>query len=481
MTGIGKSAQQFTAQLAFIYFMDIFSRFELAMQRIRYAGATDQPASANSRLAIAYSGGLDSTVLLHLCARYAQQYDVSFIAFHVHHGLSVNADHWALHSRERCSQLAIPFELSKIQLGSTQQDGVEATARSRRYAALGALCELHQIDILLTAHHQDDQAETMLLQLLRGSGVAGLRGMQQCHSAAGLLTNERLLLARPLLDFSRAELEHFRDQFQLQHIEDESNTDLRYARNALRAQIMPLLAQHFPGFQSRFARTAQHAQSSLELIEQLAGQDYVACRADLESTQLNVQRLQILPDARIDNVLRYWIALHRVQMPSSARLAEMRKQLLHARDDAQVCVKHGDIEVHRYRQRLAISFCAKESTDVQQFIWRGELDIYFPLFSGTLFLETVSADRAGIDRGWLIGQQLEMRPRRGGERLKLAANRPHRDMKSHYQSFGIPYWQRERLPFVFAGKDLLFAAGVGMHGAFLAVDGDRIALRWEAD
>jgi len=279
-----------------------------------------------------------------------------------------------------------------------------------------------------------------------------------------------------LLDFSRADLEHYAHENQLVHIEDESNSDVRYARNALRSQIMPILAQHFPGFQARFARTARHAQSSLELIEQLAQQDYELCRVDSVFAQLDVQKLQTLPDPRVDNVLRYWIALHHAQMPSSARLAEMRKQLMHAKDDAQVCVRHGTIEVHRYRQQLGISSCAKEPANVQQFVWRGEASIAFPAFGGTLFFEPVAPDQAGISRVWLMAQQLEMRPR-----LKLAANRPTRDMKSHYQTLGIPYWQRERLPFIFTGKELVFAAGVGMHGGFLETADLCVALRWQAD
>lgn len=450
------------------------------MQRIVSVAALHGQSAVTLRLAAAYSGGLDSAVLLHLCARYTGQDHSSLMAFHVHHGISPNADQWVLHSQNRCIELAVPFDAAYVKLESTQQSGVEATARNKRYAALGQLCGHHRIDVLLTAHHQDDQAETMLLQLLRGSGVAGLRGMQQCHQASELLGNESLLLARPLLDFSRAELEQYARENQLVHIEDESNTDLRYARNALRLQIMPVLAHHFPGFQSRFARTALHAQSSLELIEQLAQQDYESCRVD-SSAQLDAQRLQILPDARIDNVLRYWIAMHHVQMPSSARLAEMRKQLLHAKDDAQVCVRHGIIEVHRYRQQLAISSCAKESAGVEQFVWSGEASIPFPAFGGTVFFDPVTPDQAGINRNWLMAQQLEMRPRRGGERLKLAANRPTRDMKSHYQTLGIPYWQRERLPFIFTGKDLVFAAGVGMHGRFLEPDDGGVSLRWQAD
>ena len=461
--------------------MDTIKQFDQAMQRITSDAALQTARTTPLRLAVAYSGGLDSAVLLHLCSVYAGEHAFELIAFHVHHGLSPNADHWVLHSQTQCAGLNVAMETAYVQLGSTGEAGVEATARNRRYAALGALCRHHRIDVLLTAHHQDDQAETILLQLLRGSGVAGLGGMQHCHTATDLLGSETLLLARPLLDITRAELERYAKQQGIAHIEDESNRDPRYLRNALRLKIMPLLAEYFPGYQSRFGRAALHVQSNLALIEQLAGEDYLNCLVYPDSGLLDALRLQSLPVARIDNVLRFWIAAHRRKMPSTARLAEMRKQLLSARDDAQVCVKHGDMEVHRYRHQLSISSCKTELPGAQQFTWQGESCLAFPAFAGKLNIVAAEPGEAGVQRAWLMAQQLEMRGRRGGERLKLAANRPTRDMKSHYQSFGIPYWQRERLPFIFAGNELLFAAGVGLHGPFMECGDQCVTLHWQAD
>ena len=444
------------------------------------------PQTEQPRIAVAYSGGLDSAVLLKLCATFAQHHSLPLMALHVHHGLSSNANAWVVHCEQQCKAMDIPFEVAYVQLGQTQDEGIEATARKKRYSALGQLSQQHQIDVLLTAHHQDDQAETLLLQLLRGAGIAGLCGMQQSHYAKSLLENETLLLVRPLLNATREEIERYATEHQIQHIEDESNLDERFARNALRHQIMPLLEQHFPGFQSRFARTALHAQSALVLLEQLAQQDYRLCLSESNSRELNVVTLQDLPDERIDNVLRYWIAVHNVQMPSAARLSEIRKQLLHARDDAQVCVKHGEVEVHRYRQQLSIAKCAPPTPDVISFVWQGQASIAFPSFAGQLCFHQAQPDQFGIPSKWLAEQRLQIRPRQGGERLKLAPNRPTRDMKSHYQTAGIAYWQRERLPFVFADKELVFAAGIGMNGALsaLQVNGDQAdcyVLEWQAD
>ena len=201
-------------------------RFHHAMRAI--LAATN---ATPSKLAVAYSGGLDSAVLLHLCAAYAREHGITLRAFHVHHGISPNADDWLAHCRQQCVELDVAFEAAYVQLNEANADGVEAAARQLRYHALGEMCQRHQVDVVLTAHHQDDQAETILLQLLRGAGVAGLCGMQQWHAAPGLLRSQTLLLARPLLDCSRAELEQMAAQLGVQHIEDESNSDIRYARN----------------------------------------------------------------------------------------------------------------------------------------------------------------------------------------------------------------------------------------------------------
>ena len=458
------------------------------------------------RIAVALSGGLDSTVLLHACNQFIQNYNqaaenggainhnyhyssISIMALHVHHGISPNADNWLAHCEQQCQDLHIPFDAKNVQINAQEADGIEAAARQKRYAALGEMCERHHIDALITAHHQDDQAETLLLQLLRGAGIAGLGGMQTCHFAAGLLGTKCVLLVRPLLDFSRVQLEKYAQQFQLNHIEDESNADVRYTRNALRLQIMPLLAQHFPGYQSRFTRTTKHAQSALNLLSQFAQQDYqqVALKAAITpvpSARLDIQKLAQLSDERIDNVLRYWIALQQMAMPSSARLAEMRKQLLTARDDAQVSIKHEHFELYRYRNALSLARCFTVPTEPQTFVWTGQSQIDFPHFSGALHFTPSHNNQFGVKRSWLLKQTCQLRPRQGGERLKLAPNRPNRDVKSHYQALGIAYWERERLPFVWIENQLFFAAGIGINGVYQVDDNQEeplINLHWQSE
>lgn len=451
----------------------IADEFERALGAIRTRVSVSSQA-----IAIAYSGGLDSAVLLHLAHAYTQARGLKLFAFHVHHGLSPNADVWLAHCRRECERLGISFDARHVAISGAAKNGVEEAARLRRYAALGEMCRVHEVPLLLTAHHQDDQAETVLLQLLRGSGVAGLSGMDESNHAQDLLGDAQLVMGRPLLYVSRTALAAHVDACKIAYVEDESNADPRYARNALRHHVMPMLQQYFPGYQQRFARTAQHAQSAQRLLVELARQDLSAC---LDGESLNVHRLRQFDQDRIDNLLRYWFASRGIRMPSTSWLEEMRTQLLEAKQDAQLCVTHADCEIRRHREHVFITR-RRDGSNVpapQDFSWRGEASLHWPQFGGTLHFDP---SEQGVDAEWLRGQRLTIRLRSGGERLKPAANRPTRSLKQHYQSLDVPAWERERLPLIFADGQLLFAAGIGVDSRYLAESaGQKIALRWEFD
>ena len=463
--------------------VDLTASFSQALDRLR-------AASPHDPLAIACSGGLDSMALLHLSARYAREHGVALHVLHVHHGLSSNADAWRDHVEAACASIGARFDARRVDVKSSGT-GTEAAARKLRYAALGAMCQAHDIKLMLTAHHLDDQAETVLLQLLRGSGTAGLSGMDAANSAPDLLGNPVLVMARPLLQHSRAELEQYASAHSLTWVEDESNLDSRFARNALRHQVIPALAQAFPGFQQRFARSAAHAQSAQRLLTELAEQDL---RSSQAGDALDVTVLRTLSLDRITNLLRHWFAVRALAMPSTAWLAELVTQLLEARPDAQLLVTHPECHLRRHRERLHITpklgqlagmrdpddegiegIAVREG---QRFAWTGEAQLDFPDYGGMLHFDPAPD---GLDAAWLRGQTLTIDFRKGGERLKLAPNRPTRSLKAHYQSSDVPAWERPRLPVVWAGKELLFAAGIGMDCAHAVTGaGAAIALRWEA-
>ncbi|AKU21554.1 tRNA lysidine(34) synthetase TilS [Massilia sp. NR 4-1] len=460
---------------------DIFAQAMAALPPFAAAGE-----AAGQGVAIALSGGLDSSALLHLAHGWARERGVALHAFHIHHGLSPNADAWLAHCEQACAALGVAFAARRVQLRDVAKSGTEAAARKSRYAALGALCREHDVRLLLSAHHLDDQAETVLLQLLRGSGPAGLSGMDACNHAPELLGNAQLLLARPLLQTARSQLEAYVAGQGIAYVNDESNDDPRYARNALRHQVMPALATAFPGFQARLSRSAQHAQSAQRMLSELAEQDLQAC---LEADSIDLARLRALSADRAGNMLRQWFRVRKLGMPSTAWLAEMLAQLLEAREDAQLLVTHPDCHVRRHRDRLYLVPKLRELEGTredrfddkpgQHFRWNGESSLAFPAYGGVLHFD---AAEEGLDAEWLQKQLLTIEFRRGGERLKPAPNRPTRDLKHHYQSLSIPAWERTRLPVVYIPGQLLFAAGIGMDCHKIGAGANkRIAFRWLAE
>lgn len=438
-------------------------------------------------IAIACSGGLDSMVLLRLAHAWCQEAGIALHAFHVHHGLSPHADDWLAHCERSAAALGIGFDRRRVTI-THDGSGVEAAARKLRYAALGEMCRAHGADLLLTAHHLDDQAETVLLQLLRGSGPAGLSGMDADNLAPGLLGHGAPPMARPLLAQSRAALETYAAEQGIAWVEDESNQDPRYTRNALRHQVMPALATNFPGFQARLARGAAHVASAQRLLDELAAQDLAACQ---DGDAIELAYLANISKDRIDNFMRHLFTVRGLAMPTTAWLNEMVAQLFSAREDAQLKVTHPGCHIRRHRGKLVLTpqlpdlAGMRDADDIgvldregQSFRWQGEASIAFPDYGGVLHFAPAEQ---GFDPAWLRAQTLTIDFRKGGERLKPAGNRPSRSLKAHYQALGVPAWERERLPTVSRNLDLLFAAGIGMDCRHWSGAGqDLIGLRWEA-
>jgi tRNA(Ile)-lysidine synthase len=450
---------------------------------LNLATCPQQASSQHSvKIAVAYSGGLDSSILLRLVAQYCQSQHINLHAFHVHHGISANADDWLLHAQDVCAQLGISFEYRRVQL-LKDGFGVEAAARSARYLALGEMCDNNQINLLLTAHHLDDQAETILLQLLRGTGLAGLAGMDEANYAPNLLggrNNATTLIARPLLGISKQSLLNYSLQNAISYVDDESNQQTIYARNALRLKVMPMLQELAPGYSERLTRAGEHARAAIGILAEVAQEDFLRCAQDNE---ISLKELGRLSPARVDNLLRFWMRQLGMKMPSAARLQEIKHQVLSAKEDARITIAHEGWEIHRYRNQLSASLKvdAQSMSDAQlKICWKGEDSLYLPLFKGRLHFDLAES---GVSKSNLLGRVLLVRTRQGGERLRLASNRPSRDMKSHFQTAGIPYWKRALLPFVFIESQLLFVADLGLDAAFIDfdVETEKIQLRWQAD
>lgn len=435
-------------------------RFERVLESVpARVFVSDQPDDVKTRMAVAYSGGLDSTVLLHLACAYARQKAIPLFAFHIHHGLNAKADEWLLHCRQTCQSLGIRFDAKKIALPLDSGESIEALARHERYAALTDLCRQYGVDLLLTAHHEDDQIETVLMQLFRGAGVAGLSGMDVIGPIPNAKKGMKPLLFRPLLTMPRRVLKEWANAQNLSWVEDDSNWDTRYARNAIRQEIMPVVVRFFSGAKKCITRSAQHMQSAGRLLTFLAKNDWEMCR---DGDMLDLMQMKKLGDDRFDNLFRFWLDKCGLRMPSTSWIQQARDQLLNAKEDAQIKLELDGAIIRRYRQRIIFQEAEERPlllAPTISFVWQGQDSLDLSSFGGKLFFRDA---QEGIDVAWLQEQMLSVKPYYGKAMLKVNKDRPSKQVKAYYQEKGIPAWERASLPLLYAKEELLFAAGIGM-------------------
>ena len=295
----------------------------------------------NQRVLLALSGGLDSTVLLHLLATVRQTHPFELHALHVHHGLSINANIWADFCLKQCTMLNVPAEIARVHVDKNSRLGIECAARQLRYDALfNAKVNDVQPDFIVTAHHQDDQAETLLLQLFRGAGVKGLSSM------AAVDESRRLL--RPLLDITRQDLQDYAKQHQLSWCDDESNDDTQYERNFVRHKIMPTLEARYQSISTVLARSASHLAEASHLLDVLAAED---AKKLVDNNSLCLMELSVMDMPRAKNIVRWWFSENKLAMPSSEHLAEIIQQLLNAKPDANIHIQLQNLYLKRFQKR----------------------------------------------------------------------------------------------------------------------------------
>jgi tRNA(Ile)-lysidine synthase len=453
----------------------------------------------SARIAVAFSGGVDSSVLLDAAVRVAGA--SRCVALHVHHGLSPHADAWLAHCQAFAQERGVEFDARRVEVSRASGVSIEAAARDARYRALDAMCAARGIHTLWLAQHADDQAETVLLQLLRGAGLAGLAAMAPEFTAAGACAAR----VRPLLHVLRAQLEHYASARALHWIDDESNADTRYARNALRHEVTPALAVHFPGFRDALARTAAHAASAQRLLDALARIDMDAASTD-EGRALSHDALLALDDDRALNLMRYWMRTLGLTAASSARLSDALRQLREvgaAGDGHRLRVDHAGQALRSYRGLVyweagdsseTADETALAAREISELAWQGESIWRLPQWRGTFVfaLEEHGAGKAGADANDTIPCDvlrrgpLSARSRSGGERMRTsdAPGAPTRTLKNLFQEHGIPAWKRD-VPLLYIGDELLFVPLLGVNRAALPApadtEGARIRIIWRED
>jgi tRNA(Ile)-lysidine synthase len=416
------------------------------------------------RLCIAYSGGIDSTALLALAAPLRRSHHLKVRALHIHHGLHSAADAWAAAALARCRSLRLTLTLRRVQVSRQTGESPEAAARQARYAAFAE--ELAAGELLLLAQHQDDQLETVLLQLLRGAGPAGLAAMSAlAPCGAGQLV-------RPLLGVRRSQLEALIRARGWGWSEDPSNAAVRFDRNYLRHQVLPALLARWPAAPATVGRSAQLMAEAQAAIEALA--DTLLAQA-LDGEALSVPCLRRFSAWQRREVLRRYLRLRGLALPDQRRLQELAGPVLAARADAQTCLRYDEVEIHRQGARLIARarLSPLTSNDVD---WRWQAQPELAI-EGAGHLSLRNEAHGPVALGTLP-EQLTVRFRAGGERLAMPYG--HGSLKHLLQEREVPPWLRSRVPLIYAGERLIAVAGLWSDPTLKAGSGPRGRLVWRA-
>lgn len=423
------------------------------------------------RWCIAYSGGLDSTVLLHLAVACRSTQSITVTALHVDHGLHPQAADWSEHCRQQCRRLDIPLEVIQVEARAGKGESPEAAARSARYEAFAG--RVGEGDCLLTAHHRDDQAETVLLQLLRGAGPHGLAAMPALERFAGGWH------ARPLLQYDRDDLLQHAEAHGLEWIDDPSNADTGLRRNFLRHEILPRLKEVWPAAARTLSRSATHNAAAARLLDELARDD-LATLADHDTDTLSIAGLKRLGADRQANALRAWLHDRGLPLPSTAHLDRLRSDVLDASPDSNPLLTWPGAEVRRYRDRLYAMPPLPAHDSSMVLTWDMATSLVLPAGGRLAAARCISGDE---DTGPCLRLPTDddgpvtVRFRQGGERCRPAGRDGSHSLKQLLQETGVPPWQRERLPLIHYGEALVAVAGVCVCEGWQAspgIDGIRV-------
>lgn len=418
------------------------------------------------RYCVALSGGMDSTVLLHLAAGAVTD---RLRAIHVDHGLHPDSGDWRDGAASGCAALGVPFTSLAVEVETAAGLSPEAAARTARYDALAAALE--PAEILLTAHHADDQAETVLLQLLRGAGPAGLAAMPTSTDFAGGL------LCRPLLGFERVTLADYARRHGLAWRDDPSNDDVQADRNYLRHRVLPRLRERWPSLTATIGRSARHSAAAANLVRQQATVDLADCR---RGATLALAPLRELSRPRAREVLRHWVRARRLPPPDSRHTERLLDELTAADGAAGGCVEWPGAGVRRFRDRLFLldeEAGAWLDTSPAPLSWQrpGRLSLGPGL--GELRADPAAGEGCVADL-WRRGP-VEVRWRAGGERIRPGPGRPRRRLKSLLQEAGVPPWLRDRLPLIYADGELAAVGDLWLSGDWqVQPDEPGYRLRW---
>lgn len=431
----------------------------------RQKTAIERTCASANRIYIGYSGGIDSHVLLHLCAVSNQKEKVT--AVYVNHGLQQQADSWAEHCSSCASQLGVSFRELTVNARHEKGESPEEAARNGRYQAFQSL--LVENDVLLFAQHREDQMETVLLQLFRGAGLAGLSGMPE-----KMAFGEGVLL-RPLLDASQQDIKRYALLHDLQWIEDPSNSLNDFDRNYLRNDIVPLIKQRWPAADKTISRSARHCAAAYQLISKQAEQCYSVVAGENKDA-LSIPELQKLENDRKSLVIRKWLSQFNKKMPSELFVKQVIEEVVQAGIDRNPKITWQGHLIRRFNNQL---LALPEIPDVdcsKKFIWsKNQTELHLDENGAIKIVDSISGIAA---KYWQQARQIQIRYRQGGESLYLPGRQGRHKLKNLFQEMSVPPWERAQIPLLYFDGSLAAVGEIWVAAEFYENHGDCFALQW---
>jgi len=399
---------------------------------------------------VAYSGGVDSHVLLHLLASSKDLPIHCLKAIHIDHSLHDDSAQWAMHCAKVASTLGVDFQSIKVEVLNSHAMGVEAAARRVRYQAIAG--KLSTQDIVLTAQHQEDQAETLLLQLLRGAGPKGLSAM------ASLSSLGEGQMMRPFLNATQVEIMAYATEHKLDWIDDPSNSNNQFNRNYIRHEVWPLIIKRWPSASRLLSRSAQHCYEADTLLADLAKLDLAVVLGKGSENSLTIDGLLSLSIERCKNLLRYFIVSHQFSLPSATMLQRIIDEVCLSAEDSMPMIQWSGIQIRRYRGEIFFLKPQKPVDTSHAFLCKTpeRLKLFEDCFLTWLVVENIGISQAMFDDGLQVGF------REGGEKIKLYGHQHHKSLKTLWQEWAIPPWERDRIPLLFYGNELIAVVGYGL-------------------
>ncbi len=398
------------------------------------------------KIIIAYSGGIDSSVLLHLIFSIKDDLKQSLEVIHINHGLHEKSDNWEIFCKAQCKKFNISFKAININELPPKNESIESWARNKRYFLITK--EMKKGDLLLTAHHMDDQVETFFLQVLRGAGPRGLSSMPVIKK----ITNGYHV--RPFLNIRRSELEKYANTNNLSWQDDESNLDVRYDRNYLRHKVLTYLEMAWPSYRQSISRAISHQKESMDLLNDIASED-MSKVLHKNFVNLDIKLLKELNLPRQKNLIFYWLDNLNLEKPGSRHMDQIIKTLINTSSDKSPCVNWKNTEVRKYRDYLYASNTIKQHNINEEIHWNTNLPIEI---QGEKLIAKETLGK-GILRSCIDGAKISIRYRNGGEKIYSNSLNNSKTVKQLFQEHGVLPWFRDRVPLIYVNEELAVIPG----------------------